>query len=109
MNSIYTCDLDALTVEQRHRHNDLAKKLRPAVVEFRELSNGYAAEFSSMHQLESEIEEFMTLERLCCPFFTLRLENRNEAQPLVLKITGPGEIKPFIRAEFGIPEIQSDT
>ena len=106
MNSTFFCDLGALTIHQRQRHGELAKKLRPLVVEFEELSNGYAVSVRSVQSVEADLEEFMTLERLCCPFFTLSLEfeNRNEIEErtYVLKITGRGEIKPFIREEFGI-------
>ena len=113
MTSTFFCDLGALTIHQRQRHGELAMKLRPLVVEFEELSNGYAAKVRSVQSVEADLEEFMTLERLCCPFFTLTLEfeNRNEIEErtYVLKITGRGEIKPFIREEFGIPGNQNAT
>jgi len=113
VTSTFFCDLGALTIHQRQRHGELAKKLRPLVVEFEELSNGYAAKVRSVQLVESDIEEFMTLEKLCCPFFTLTLEfensDENEERTYVLKITGRGEIKPFIRGEFGIPENQNAT
>ncbi len=113
MNSTFFCDLGALTIQQRQRHSELAKKLRPLVVEFEELSNGYAAKIGSVQLVEADIEEFMTLERLCCPFFTLTLEienrDENKERTYVLKITGGGEIKSFIRGEFGIPENHNAT
>jgi len=113
VNSTFFCDLGALTIQQRQRHGELARKLRPLVVDFEELSNGYAVKVRSVQLVESDIEEFMTLERLCCPFFTLTLEfenrDENEERTYVLKITGRGEIKPFIRGEFGIPENQNAT
>ena len=113
MNSTFFCDLGALTIQQRQRHSELARKLRPLVVDFEELSNGYAVKVRSVQLVESDIEEFMTLERLCCPFFTLTLEfenrDENEERTYVLKITGRGEIKPFIRGEFGISENQNAT
>ena len=78
------------------------------VVEFQELSNGYAAAITSPEELDPKIEEFMVLEKLCCPFFTLKLhvENRSDKEHRMynLEITGPGDIKPFIRAEFGISQ-----
>lgn len=108
MNTSFFCDLDALTDEQRQRHRELAAKLRPTVIEFRELPDGYAARISSSGILEAEIKEFLVLEKLCCPFFTLTLQvvtdSRNAEQATYnVNITGPGDIKPFIRAEFGIP------
>jgi len=99
MNSSFACDLSALTDDQRQRHRELATLLRPAVVEFNELPNGYAANFRS--NMDLEIAEFCSLELRCCPFFTLEL-SQNESTS-VLTITGSGDIKPFIRAEFGIP------
>jgi len=108
MDPSFSCDLGVLTAQQRHRHGELSKKLRPMVIVFRELSNGYAAVIRSPERLDAEIEEFMVLERLCCPFFTLKLqiENRreNEDRMYNLEITGPGDIKPFIQAEFGISQ-----
>ena len=113
MNSTFFCDLGALTIQQRQRHDELARKLRPLVVDFDELSNGYAVKVRSVQLVESDIEEFMTLEKLCCPFFTLTLEfensDENKERTYVLKITGRGEIKPFIRGEFGIPENRNAT
>ena len=50
------------------------------------------------------LAEFMTLEALCCPFFTLALQAACDGGPLRLRITGPDGVKPFIRAELGIPD-----
>lgn len=100
MNPTFVCDMSALTPEQRQRHRELAMLLRPAVVEFTELPNGYAVKFRS--NMDNEIAEFCKLEHLCCPVFALELAQNESAS--VLTITGPGEIKPFIRVEFGIPE-----
>ena len=105
---MFICELDALTSQQRQRHSDLSQKLRPMVDDFQELHDGYAALINSSERLESEIQEFLSLEKLCCPFFTLRFDvepgHANEDRTYSIRITGPGDIKPFIRAEFGIPE-----
>jgi len=93
----------ALTADQRTRHNELATQLRPAVVEFKELPDGYAARFLPDGRIVPAIAEFITLERLCCPCFTLTLECEKEGGPLWLKITGREGVKPFIRVEFSIP------
>lgn len=98
MNTILACDMTALTPDQRGRHAELGAQLRPAVVEFVELANGYSARFSS--NLADEVAEFCKLELLCCPFFDLKIAQDKDTK--ILSITGPGDIKPFIRAEFGI-------
>jgi len=103
LNPMFVCDINALNPDQRRRHGVLAKILRSAVVQFVELPNGYAAKFGS--NLDQEISEFCNLELLCCPFFSLELA-QDECNS-VLTITGHGEIKPFIRTEFGIPAIEA--
>jgi hypothetical protein len=92
----------ALDAQQRERHRALAQRLRPAILEFEELLDGYAARFSPDSAMVLLLAEFVTLERLCCPFFTLAVETERDGGPLRLKVTGPAGIKPFIRAEFGI-------
>ena len=107
MSSDFFCDLDALTAQQRERHRYLGQELRPRVTDFRELPNGYAIALRSSADLGPDIEEFLQLEQLCCPFFDLKAERDNggDTDPgYVVSITGDGDIKPFIRAEFGIPE-----
>ncbi len=113
MVETFSCDLGALTTQQRQRHGELSRKLRPLVDEFRELTNGYAAKLRTHEQIKSDIEEYMVLEKLCCPFFTLKLVTENGSENgdrvYIFEITGPGEIKPFIREEFGIPEKENAT
>ena len=108
MESPFICDLAAMTAEQRTRYHALGRQLRPGVLEFKELPNGYAARFPLQAEMLLLVAEFITLERLCCPFFTLGLEVEKERWPLWLKITGRRGIKPFIRAEFGIQEERRD-
>ena len=104
MPTPFVCDMTALDPSKRARHRALAMELRPAVVAFEELPDGYAARFERAPERYLLLAEFMTLEALCCPFFTLALEAACDGGPLRLRITGPDGVKPFIRAEFGIPE-----
>ena len=104
-DAVYYCNMEALTPQQRLRHRELAILLRPLVSEFRELDDGFSAVIRSPDDLGLYIEEFMALEQLCCPFFNLSLDKVTDIKgESILKITGPGEIKPFIRSEFGITE-----
>ena len=102
MESPFICDMTAMTAEQRARHHALAEELRPAGVEVKELPDGYAVRFPLEPEMVMLLAEFITLEHLCCPCFTLGLEVEKEHGPLWLKVTGREGIKPFIRAEFGI-------
>ena len=108
MDSEFYCDLTVLTADQRRRHQALSARLRPLVSEFQELPDGYAALFESSEDIEEGIREFLVLEKACCPFFTLTLDTEpgsdNGDQTYIVRITGDGDIKPFIRAEFRIPD-----
>jgi len=73
------------------------------ISEFEELADGYAARFPMEPATVMLLAEFITLERLCCRWLTLRIEVEREQGPLRMKITGRDGAKPFIRAEFGIP------
>lgn len=96
------CKLTALTTEQRARRQALVQQMRGATQEIRELSDGYAFRYSANSALCLTIAEFMTLERLCCPFFSLRLELEREDGPLWLQITGREGVKQFLRVELGL-------
>jgi len=100
--SEFFCDMTALSAPERARHQELAKLLRPAVLETKELADGYAARLPADLSIVLSLAEFVVLERRCCPFFTLALELDRDDGPLWLRITGGEGIKPFIRAEFGI-------
>jgi hypothetical protein len=102
MDTIFACNITAFTPTQRERHHRLAQNLaRREGLE--ELSNGYSLRFKYTPGLALELAEFMTLERLCCPFLTLALELEGEV--LRLNLTGAEGVKPFIVAEFSLADI----
>ena len=45
--------------------------------------------------------EFISLERLCCPFFGFELQVKREGGSVWLSLTGRDGVKPFIMAEIG--------
>jgi hypothetical protein len=99
--SPFACDLAALGPEQRRRHHALLDELRGTAEEVRELPDGWAARFAPEPATLLALAEFVTLERLCCPVFTLTIEAERERGPLWLRITGREGVKPFARAELG--------
>lgn len=95
------CNLTALNAEQRIRRQALVQHMRTATQETRELPDGYAFRYPADPALCLTVAEFMTLERLCCPFFSLTLELEREEGPLWLRITGREGVKEFLQAELG--------
>ncbi len=96
--------MNAFSPEQRDRHRSLAQALWPAIDAFEELPDGYAARFEPNDATVRDLAEFVTLERLCCPWLTLAVELEREGGPLRLRITARDGGKPAIREEFGIAE-----
>lgn len=91
-----------MDTEQRERHRVVAQHLRGAIQEVRELPDGHAFRFHVEPSTVLMAAEFMTLERLCCPFLTLTLEVERERGPLWLTLTGREGVKPFLQAELGL-------
>lgn len=96
------CALNALSQEQRKRHTELRKDLHDSVQEVRELSDGYALRFSGESKMLLNLAEFVSLERLCCPFFKFAIEVESNDRPVWLKLTGNQEVKQFLKSEFGL-------
>lgn len=44
--------------------------------------------------------EFITLERLCCPFLSFQLAVAEEKGPLWITLTGPEGVNDFLRLEL---------
>ena len=89
------CRLDAIAPPDRRRHAELLVALRVAVEEVRELPDGFAFRFAD--EGEAVLEEWLPLERLCCPFLDLR---RDSEAPGWLRATGPAGTKEFLRSEL---------
>jgi hypothetical protein len=82
------CKLDALNGEQRERHQALWQQLQGSAAGNRELPDGYAFGFSMDNTLFVNAAEYITLERLCCPFLHFSLELGPEEGSFWLKLAG---------------------
>jgi hypothetical protein len=100
--SPFACNVFGLTAEQRQRQVQLVKRLISTKQEVRELADGYEVRFNVETWTIQELAEFMTYERLCCPFFDLELILEREGGPAWLRLKGREGVKEFIRTEFGI-------
>jgi hypothetical protein len=96
----FACNATALNGEQRQRWLALTASLIAAKQEVRELPNGYAFRFTADTQMVRDAAEFITYERLCCPFFDFELKVEREGGPFWLSLTGREGVKQFIRSEF---------
>jgi hypothetical protein len=98
----FACSMTALSAAERKHHKELSAELHAAVKEIRELPNGYGFRLSGERRSLALLSEWVSLERLCCPFFTFQIEAGGESQPVWLRMTGREGVKPFMQSEFGI-------
>jgi hypothetical protein len=96
----FTCNLNAMTKDERVQHATLAAELFAAVQERKELSNGYALRLPADRWLDAA--RWADLERKCCPFFAFDLDAAAGHGPLWLKITGGPGVKAFMKDELGL-------
>jgi len=81
---------------------ELTGKLATARVETKELPDGYAFRLKSEQIALSEVVEWISWERKCCPFFDFEIALERDHGPLWLKLRGADGVKIFIRAEFHV-------
>jgi len=97
--SVLACDLTAMSAEQRKIYQSASRELWAKLEELVELSSGFGFRFPV--DIFLQVAQFVSLERLCCPFlsFDLQLEN----QPSFwLRISGPEGVKDFLKTELRI-------
>src|ERR1700712_3890060 len=86
---VFACNLKAIRAADRPRYTELVKRVRAAVADRREISNGYAYQLDSQAVTPPEAAEWMSMERLCCPFLTLQLSVSGRQPHWLLTLTGP--------------------
>jgi hypothetical protein len=93
------CDMSAIDPELRAQHIATGGELFRAAEEVRELSDGYAFRLPPRSDALLKAAEFISLERLCCPFLGFSLEVEPRGGPVWLRLTGREAVKAFIREE----------
>ena len=101
-DTVFACNMNGMTKAQRQRHEVLIQQLGGFQQKPRELSDGYAFRLATDAPTILAAAEFITLERLCCPFFKFALDLDTDNDVLWLSLTGRPGVKPFIAAEFNL-------
>jgi hypothetical protein len=64
---VFACNLKAISAAERPRYNELVKRIRGAIRNRSEISEGYAFKLDSKTVTLPEAAEWIVMERLCCP------------------------------------------
>lgn len=98
--SPFACDDgDCARAARGTRSDD--RKLFRSVQSKHELPDGDAFELPNDSDVLLTSAEFISLERLCCPFFGFELQVEREGGSVWLSLRGRDGVKQFIMAEIG--------
>lgn len=93
------CDMTAIPAEQRPVHLANTRELFSRIDETRELPNGYEFRFADRPNVLRRLVDFVSLEKLCCPFLRFEISVEAENGPVWLRLTGRHGVKEFIQEE----------
>ena len=96
------CDFGAMDSEQWERYRALRRLLSEDFMEARELDTGYAFRHSSEASVLLALAEYVSLERLCCPFFDFAIEVEHGGGDAWLRMTGPEGAKAVLEAAMEV-------
>lgn len=94
------CNINALDTNQRERRETIAEQMHTTVLQVQELPDGYRFQYPGTSLVT--VAEFVSLEKLCCPFFAFQLTVEPNNGPLWFQITGREGVKEFIQDELGL-------
>jgi hypothetical protein len=97
---VIACNTKAISTTDRPRCNDLTKRLRLAIRNRSEIRDGYTFKLDGQALSLPEVADWISMERLCCPFLTLQLSISGSRSDWDLMLTGPEGVKALLRAEF---------
>ena len=94
--------MNVFTPAERESHIQTTTQLFQSVQDVQEIENGFEFIFPnpSGSEILTSMAEFITNERLCCPFLKFTLTVNTNPQPISLILTGPEGTQEFLRAEF---------
>ena len=86
--------------EFRERERDVLQKIKASVLSTHETESGYAFRFPSDDVAFAALNEFIVLERRCCPFLDFKMTVPRGEGDIFLELSGPEGAKEFIEANF---------
>lgn len=94
------CCHTVFTKEQRMEYNNIWEELETRRLGVTELENGYQYQFPGDVETLRLINDWVSMERKCCPFLTFSVIARNVDEPVMLQLTGNEEAKSFLRTDI---------
>ena len=96
------CDTGALTATERGRHRSVTSRLRDKVVDVERLECGYRLWLPGDLTTMELVAEFVSRERLCCPFLSFTVTVPSGDERMGLELTGPAGTRELLSAALRI-------
>ncbi|HET6267071.1 MAG TPA: hypothetical protein VFG11_05070 [Acidobacteriota bacterium] len=96
----FVCNIGAMTPAQKVRYRELTGMLKESA-QVEDLQNGYRLNLPDT--LWMQAAEFVTFERLCCPFLTFQLGLHGNS--VYLDLCGDEGVREFLQHELGLSAI----
>lgn len=93
------CNLHVFDKEEKKRHAELMHKLDEATLGTVELADGFEFRLDPRDVEITDVAEWITYERLCCPFFNFEVELQSGNNALSLRLRGGDKVKEFLRPD----------
>lgn len=101
---VIVCNTKAISAAERPRYSDLMRRLRLAIRGRSEIRDGYTFRLDGQMLSLPAVADWISMERLCCPFLNFQLSASGNQSDWDLKLTGPKGVKALLQAEF--PEVR---
>ena len=86
--------------EFQKRRSGLLREVGAAVIELKELNDGYGYRFPADDRWIAELSKLITAERQCCPFLRFKIDVEPGNGAIWLELTGPPVTKDFLNSLF---------
>jgi len=96
----FACNMSSIEPSQRVGHIEIMKELFQSVHKINQVQNGFKFLSPNENNVLINLMTFIDKERLCCPFFSFKIEIEAEGGNVWLQINGREGVKEFIKEEF---------
>lgn len=94
------CCHTVYTKSQREEYKSIWEELETRRISISEIEKGYQYQFQGDSETLRLVNEWVRMERKCCPFLTFTVIACNEEKPIMLELTGNEKAKAFLRTEM---------
>lgn len=94
------CCHTVFTLEQRVEYKSIWGELEVRRIGINEIEQGYEYHFPGDSDTLRLVNEWVSMERKCCPFLTFTVIASFEDEPILLQLTGNEEAKEFLRSDI---------